>query len=63
MLLLNFDSKGLVISKDVIDINDMNKIKIADKRTIKKFQQDNMIYNILSTLREKINAPTRNKKR
>ena len=63
VLLLNFDSKGLVISKDVVDINDMNEIKIADKKTIKQFQQDNMIYNILSTLREKINAPTRNKKR
>ena len=53
----------MVISKEIIDLEDMNKIKIADKKTLKKFKQDNMVYNVLSTLREKINAPTRNKKK
>ena len=63
ILLLKFDSKSLVVSKEIIDIDDMNEIKIAEKKTIKKFKQDNMIYNIFSTLREKINAPTRNRKK
>ena len=63
VLIIEFDNKGIVISKEILDINDMNEIKIADKKTIKKYEQDNMIYNILSTLREKINAPTRNKKK
>jgi hypothetical protein len=40
----------------------MNDLKIAEKMTEKKFSQDNMIYNVLTTLREKINAPTRRKK-
>ena len=39
----------------------MNDIKIAEKKQLKKFDQDNLVYNILSTLREKINAPTRRK--
>ena len=39
----------------------MNDIKIAEKKTKKKFGQDNFVYNILSSLREKINAPTRRK--
>ena len=63
VLLLKFDSMGLVVSKEVIDIDDMNEIKIAEKKTTKKFKQDNTIYNIFSTLREKINAPTRNRKK
>ena len=63
VLLLKFDSKGLVVFKEVIDIEDMNEIKINEKKTTKKFNQDNMMYNIFSTLREKINAPTRNKKK
>ena len=62
VLLLKFNSMGLVVSKEVIDIGDMNEIKISEKKTTKKFKQDNTIYNIFSTLREKINAPTRNKK-
>ena len=63
VLLLKFDSKGLVVIKEIIGIDDMNEIKITEKKTTKKFNQDNMIYNIFSTLREKINAPTRNKKK
>ena len=63
VLIIKFDKKDMVISKEIIDLEDMNKIKIADKKTLKKFKQDNMIYNVLSTLREKINAPTRNKKK
>ncbi len=63
VLLLKFNSMGLVVSKEVIDIADMNEIKISEKKTTKTFKQDNTIYNIFSTLREKINAPTRNKKK
>ena len=63
VLLLKFNSMGLVVSKEVIDIGDMNEIKISEKKTTKKFKQDNTIYNIFSTLREKINAPTRNRKK
>ena len=33
----------------------MNDIKIAQKVTNKKFKNDNKIYDILSTLRNKIN--------
>ena len=49
--------------KNFLNLDDMNDIKIAEKKTIKKFEQDNFVYNILSTLREKINAPTRKKKK
>ena len=63
VLLLRFDTMGLVVSKEIIDIDDMNEIKIAEKKTTKKFKQDNTIYNIFSTLREKINAPTRKRKK
>ena len=48
--------------KDLLDLNNMNDVKIAESKTLKKFEQDNFVYNILATLREKINAPTRNKK-
>ena len=53
---------GLVKDKVLLDLNDMNDVKIIKKKTQKKFSQDNFAYNILSTLREKINAPTRQRK-
>ena len=62
IIILEFNNKGIVSKKDFLDLNKMNDIKIAEAKTEKKFSQNNMIYNILSTLREKINAPTRMKK-
>ena len=62
VMLIKFNSMGLVSDKEIMDISKMNDIKIAQKKTIKKYEQDDFFYNILSVLREKINAPTRNKK-
>jgi len=62
IILIKFNNKGLVSEKKIIDIDQMKDIKIAQKETIKTYKQDDFIYNILSVLREKINAPTRNKK-
>ena len=59
ILILEFNKFDVVIEKSLLNLEDMNDIKIADKKTYKKFKQDNLIYNILSTLREKVNAPTR----
>ena len=62
ILIVEFNSLGLVENKSLLDLDDMNDLKIAEKKTKKKFSQDNFVYNLLSTLREKINAPTRKKK-
>ena len=62
ILIIEFNNMGLVKDKTLLDLNDMNDIKIAEKKTKKEFAQDNFVYNLLSTLRNKINAPTRRKK-
>ena len=61
ILLIEFNSLGLVSKKELLDLNDMNDLKIAKIKTEKKFSVNNFTYNILTTLREKINAPSRNK--
>ena len=62
IVIIEFNKMGIVSDKSLLDLNNMNDLKIAEKKTFKKFSQDNFVYNILSTLREKINAPTRKKK-
>ena len=62
ILIIDFNKMGLVKDKTLLNLNDMNDIKIAEKKTEKKFTQNNFVYNLLSTLRNKINAPTRRKK-
>ena len=61
ILIVEFNDKGLVDNKKLIDISDMNKLKYVKKITTKDFETDNTLYNILSSLREKVNAPARNR--
>ena len=39
----------------------MNDIKYLNETTEKDFKNDSMIYSVLSSLREKINAPAKNR--
>ena len=59
IIILEFNSMGLVSKKDLLSIKDMKDIKRAEKITNKNYGQDNVLYDIISTLRERINAPTR----
>ena len=61
ILVIELNNKGLVENKKMLRKNDMNNIKYVKKITQKDFEQDNTIYNIFSSLREKVNAPSRNK--
>ena len=61
ILVIEFNNKGLVKNKKLVNLSDMNEIKYVKKITTKEFQQDNTIYNIFSSLREKVNAPARNR--
>ncbi len=58
-LILHFNSRSLVKNVELIDINNMNEIKISDKNTQKSYSNNSKLYTILTSLREKINAPTR----
>ena len=63
VLIISFNENGTASNKKILDLNDMNDLEFAEKVTEKKFSQNNIVYNIFSTLREKINAPTRNRKK
>ena len=62
IIILEFNTQGLVIRKDFFDLNNMNDIKMAETITNKNFGQDAKLYNILSSIRDKLNAPSRRDK-
>jgi len=62
ILMVEFDKRGILKDKKLFDLNNMNDIKYVKAYTSKEFKQNNFIYNIFTSLREKINAPSRNKK-
>ena len=60
ILLVEFNSAGILKNKKLLDLDDMNDFKYFEKITEKEFKNNNLIYNVFTSLREKINSPTRN---
>ena len=61
VLVINLNEIGIVSKKKFYDINNLNKIKFQKKTTKNIYEKDTYLYNLLSSLREKLNAPFKNK--
>jgi len=61
ILIVKFDNKGILSYKKILNINDMNDIKYTKDITEKEFKQNDFLFKIFSSIREKANAPTRNR--
>ena len=61
ILIVELDNKGILKNKQFLDLDDMNDVKYIKTVTTKEFKNENLIYNVFSSLREKINAPIRNR--
>lgn len=61
ILIVELNEYGILIDKKLLNLNDMNDIKYLETTTQKEFKKDNLLYNVFTSLREKINAPARNR--
>ena len=61
VLVINLNELGIVSKKEFYDINNLNKIKFSKKTTENIYEKNTYLYNLLSSLRDKINAPFKNK--
>ena len=61
VLIVELTDDGILKSKKLLDITDMNDLKYLKSQTNKEFQNKNPLYDVFSSLREKINAPIRKK--
>ena len=61
VLVIFLNDLGIVSKKEFYDINNLNKIEFSKKTTENVYEKDTYLYNLLSSLREKINAPFKNK--
>ena len=57
VLLLEIDSKGLLVKKDFLDINDMKTIEFSNDTTEGAYTKKSFVYDFLSSMRQKINDP------
>jgi len=61
VLVVYLNELGIVSKKEFYDINNLNKIKFSKKTTENIYEKDTYLYNLLTSLREKINAPFKKK--
>ena len=63
ILVVELNEDGILIDKKLFNLEDMNDLKYLKTTTQKEFKKDGMMYNVFSSLREKINSPIRNKQK
>ena len=61
VLIISFNNKSILDDKKILKLSDMNNIKYVKDITEKDYKQNNTIYKILSSLREKANSGVRNR--
>tara|TARA_Y100001970_G_scaffold1656_1_gene1939 strand:+ start:6518 stop:6979 length:462 start_codon:yes stop_codon:yes gene_type:complete len=59
---LEIDNRGVLKEKSIYDLNNMNKYKFSKNTTESAYEKNSYIYSVLTSLREKINAPAKRKK-
>ena len=57
VLVLELDKTGILLSKKFYNKDDMNKIKFDENETGINYSKKSFIYNVLSSLRQKIDDP------
>ena len=63
ILVVELNGDGILIDKKLFNLEDMNDLKYLKTTTQKEFKKDGMMYNVFSSLREKINSPIRKKQK
>ena len=57
VLILEINNRGLLVKKEFFDADSMNKINFTKNETSTIGKKDSFIYNVLSSVRQKINDP------
>ena len=63
VLILEIDSRGILLSKKFNNIDDMKEIKFSRDETTQLRKKNDFIYSFLSSLRQKINDPLGKRKK
>ena len=59
VLVVQLNNRGILKKKDFYDLQKMNELTFSENVTKKKYTNNSFVYTFLTSLREKINAPTR----
>ena len=57
VLIVEIDNKGILISKEFLNKEKINKINFSESTTDKNYSKRSFVYGFLSSMRQKINDP------
>ncbi len=63
VLVVVLNNRGLVKGKEMYDLDNMQKINFSKDTTKNVYDDTSTLYSLLSSLREKINAPVKNRRK
>ena len=63
VLLLEVNNRGLLTSKEFLDLTKMQDLKFAKQTTESQYKKNTFLYDFLSSMRQKINDPLGKRKR
>ena len=63
VLLIEFNSKGLIKNKVFYDLNKMNDLEFSKLETENQYSKNTFVYDFLSSMRKKINDPLGQRKK
>ena len=61
ILVVELNNSGILIDKKLLNLENMNDVKYLEETTEKDFKNNNFMFTVFTSLREKINAPARNR--
>ena len=62
VVVVKLNNSGILENKDFFDLNKMNSLDFNENITLSRYQKDSFVYNLLTSLREKINNPVTKKR-
>ncbi|MDC1223871.1 hypothetical protein N8Z31_00015 [Pelagibacteraceae bacterium] len=63
VLIAELDNTGILLKKELIDVNKMREVKFSSKETTIAYKKERFIYRFLSSLRQKVNDPLGKRKK
>ncbi|MDC1082771.1 outer membrane protein assembly factor BamE [Candidatus Pelagibacter sp.] len=57
VLIVEIDNKGILVSKELLNKEKINKINFSKSTTYKNYSKRSFVYGFLSSMRQKINDP------
>ena len=63
VLIIEINNQGLLVKKDFLDINKVNEYKFSEETTEVTYKKKSFVYDFLSSIRQKIDAPAKQRRK